>query len=158
MNPTIKKKFSYFLARIGNMYPMYTMAMIFGLINLLVVCRPSTFDPDFNWDAQPDDNTRGFFCEGTPATKSSYWASLFLTIIVYIFGLAVTPFWPINWWLGYYLWFSSMYYQCLALFPAMYNYFFTNTRKKLRRLIKWMVWLQVRRVSISCANLFCILC
>lgn len=62
---------------------------------------------------------------------------------------------PLNWWLGYYLWFSSMYYQCLALFPAMYNYFFTKTRKNLRCLIKWMVWLQVRRgicISESSGN------
>ena len=43
MNPTIQKKFSYFLARIWSMYPMYAVALIFGLINLLIVCRPSTF-------------------------------------------------------------------------------------------------------------------
>lgn len=106
----------------SNMYPMYTMSLIFGLINLLIVCRPSTFDPDFHWDGQPTDKTRGFFCEGTPATKTSYWGSLILTIATYVFGMAVTPMWPINWWMGYYLWFSSMYYQCLACFPAMYNY------------------------------------
>lgn len=103
MNPAIKKKFSYFLARIGNMYPMYTMALLFGMINLLVVCRPSTFDPDFHWDGQPSDKTRGFFCEGTPATKTSWWGSFILTILTYIFGLAVTPIWPINWWMGEYL-------------------------------------------------------
>lgn len=91
---------SYFLSRIGNMYPMYSIALVFLLINLLVSCRPSTFDPNFHWDSQPDDLTRGFFCEGTPATKTSYWASLFLTIAVYILGLAVTPFWPLNWWMG----------------------------------------------------------
>jgi hypothetical protein len=91
---------SYFLSRMGNMYPMYSIALVFLLINLLVTCRPSTFDPNFHWASQPDDLTRGFFCEGTPATKTSYWASLFLTIVVYIFGLAVTPFWPLNWWMG----------------------------------------------------------
>ena len=79
---------------------MYTMALIFGMINLLIVCRPATFDPEFHWDGQPDDKTRGFFCEGTPATKSSWYASFFLTIAVYIFGLAVTPIWPLNWWMG----------------------------------------------------------
>lgn len=115
------------------MYPMYAVALVILLINLLVACRPSTFDSNFHWDAQPDDLTRGLFCEGTPATKTSYWGSLFLTIFVYLFGMAVTPFWPLNWWMGeftilqllfpfihsmtnilsciapgYYLWFSSM--------------------------------------------------
>jgi acyl-CoA synthetase (AMP-forming)/AMP-acid ligase II len=154
MNPIIKKKFSYFFARIGNMYPMYTMALIFGLINLLVVCRPSTFDPNFHWDGQPDDQTRGFFCEGTPGTRTSYWGSLFLTIAIYIFGWAVTPFWPFNWWMGYYLWFSSMYYQCLAVFPAMYNYLFTKARKNLKFLLKLMFWLQVLNGIILVAGWF----
>jgi len=154
MNPAIKKKFSYFLARLGNMYPMYTMALIFGLINLLIVCRPSTFDPDFHWDGQPDDKDRGFFCEGTPATKTSWWGSLILTIVTYIFGLAVTPIWPLNWWMGYYLWFSSMYYQCLAVFPAMYNYLFLKTRKHLGFLVKTMFWLQVLNAIILVAAWF----
>jgi len=26
-----------------------------------------------------------------------------------------------NWWMGFYFWFSAMYYQCLMIFPAMYN-------------------------------------
>eukprot|EP00984_Skeletonema_dohrnii_P025018 scaffold14161_cov121-Skeletonema_dohrnii-CCMP3373.AAC.2 len=79
MNPTIQKKFSYFLARIGSMYPMYAVALTFGLINLLIVCRPSTFRSDFHWDAQPDDlyledgSLAPLFCEGTPATPTSYW-------------------------------------------------------------------------------------
>ena len=96
MNPTIQRKFSYFLARIGAMYPMYAVALFFGLVNLLIVCRPSTFRSDFHWDAQPDDlyledgSLAPLFCEGTPATPSSYWGSLFLTIFTYIFGLAIT--------------------------------------------------------------------
>eukprot|EP00956_Cyclotella_meneghiniana_P044032 scaffold298669_cov156-Cyclotella_meneghiniana.AAC.1 len=79
---------------------MYAVALVILLINLIVVCRPSTFDPNFHWDSQPDDLTRGLFCEGTPATKTSYWGSLVLTILVYLFGMAVTPFWPLNWWMG----------------------------------------------------------
>merc|ERR1719203_1643796 len=125
------------------------MALTFGLINLLVVCRPSTFRSDFHWDAQPDDlyledgSLAPLFCEGTPATPNSYWGSLILTIFVYVFGAAVTPFWPMNWWLGYYLWFSSMYYCCLACFPAMYNYFLNKTRKKTKLLLSIMVGLLV---------------
>lgn len=151
MNPSIKKKFSYFLARIMNMYPMYIIALVFGLINLLVVCRPSTFDPEFHWDGQPDDKSRGFFCEGTPATKTSWWGSLILTIISYVFGVAVTPIWPLSWFMGYYLWFSSMYYQCLAIFPATYNYFLTK-RKQIRFLIKVMLGLQGLNAVILVAS------
>ena len=144
MNPTIQKRFSYFWSRIGSMYPMYAVALTFGLINLLIVCRPSTFRSDFHWDAQPNDlflddgSPAPLFCEGTPATKTSYWGSLFLTIFTYAFGLAITPFWPMTWFLGYYLWFSSMYYCCLACFPIMYNYFYDKTRKKKKLLTMWL--------------------
>ena len=130
MNPVIEKKFKYCMARIGAMYPMYAVALLFLFANLLVSCRPSTFRPDFHWDAQPDDlyidgdESKGLaplFCEGTPATPTSYWASLILTIFVYITGSLVTPFFLTSWWMGYYLWFSSMYYQCLMVFPVVYN-------------------------------------
>ena len=51
MSPIIEKKFKYFLARISQMYPMYIVAVLFTLANLLVSCRPSTFRPEFHWDA-----------------------------------------------------------------------------------------------------------
>ena len=38
--------------------------------------------------------------------------------------------------MGYYLWFSSMYYQCLAYFPATYNAFYTRTKSNTRLLLK----------------------
>jgi len=135
MNPEIEKKLKYFLARIGNMYPMYVVAVIFTLANLLVTCRPSTFRPDFHWTSQPDDLFKdgneengfsSFFCEGTPLTPNSYWASLILTIIIYLLGLTITPLWFAHWWMGFYFWFASMYYQCLMIFPALYN-----------KLLKW---------------------
>jgi len=160
MNPTISKKFSYFMARIGAMYPMYALALLFGLINLLVVCRPSTFSKNFHWDGQPNDlyledgSVAPYFCEGTPATPNSYWGSLFLTLITYVFGLAVTPFWPISWWMGYYLWFSSMYYMCLACFPATYNYFFNKTRKQSHLLLIIMIGLQILNYVIIMAGWF----
>lgn len=102
---------------------MYFMSLVFGLANLLVVCRPSTFDPNFHWDAQPSDESRGFFCEGTPLFKTSYWGSLVSTVVIYLVGLAVTPIWPATWWLGYYLWFNSMYFQALGIFPVLYNWY-----------------------------------
>jgi len=149
MNPVIEKKFKYFLARIGAMYPMYAVALIFVFINLLVTCRPSTFRPDFHWDAQPDDlyidgdESKGLaplFCEGTPATPTSYWASLFLTILVYVTGSAITPVFLTSWWMGYYFWFSAMYYQCLMIFPVLYN-----------RLAKWRS--NVRKYLITLVSL-----
>ena len=135
-------------ARIWAMYPMYALALIAGLINLLIVCRPSTFDPNFTYDSKEDDLTRGFFCEGTPATKTSYWGSLILTILTYIFGLAITPTFLVSWWLGYYLWFSSMYYQCLAFFPSTYNVLFNKTRKETRLLLKIIISLMLLNVAI----------
>mmetsp|Transcript_28088 Transcript_28088/g.42490 ORF Transcript_28088/g.42490 Transcript_28088/m.42490 type:complete len:325 (-) Transcript_28088:1039-2013(-) len=133
MNPVIKKKVKYFLARVGTSYPMYFVALVFLLGNLLVSCRPSTFRPQFHWTSQPDDLYVGgdesngyspFFCEGTPLTPDSYWASLVLTVIFYLMSLTFTPFWVAHWWMGYYLWFVSMYNQCLLSFPWMYNMFF----------------------------------
>ena len=124
------------------------MSLLFGIINLLVVCRPSTFCMDFHWDSQPDDLTSGLFCEGTPMLKQSYYGSLILTIVVYIFGLAVTPLWPMGWWMCYYLWFSSMYYQCLAFFPAIYNYLLQASRKRLGFLLMIMSSLQLLNVMI----------
>jgi len=154
MNPTIKNKFSYFKARIWSMYPMYAIALITCLINLLVVCRPSTFDPEFTYNSQSDDLERGLFCEGAPATPTSYWGSLVLTIVTYIFGLAVTPSFLLTWWLGYYLWFSSMYYQCLAFFPATYNVFMNRMRKKSRLLLKTIIVLMLLNIIILLAAVF----
>jgi len=148
MNPVIEKKLAYFKARMMNMYPMYIIALLLLLINLLVVCRPATFDENFHWNKQPDDGTRGFFCEGTPATPKSYWGSLVLTLVVYLAGLAITPAWFLNWWLGYYLWFSSMYYQCLAFFPGTYNILFTKTRKKTALLFKLIIGLLLLNITI----------
>ena len=127
---------------------MYAIAIFAGLVNLVVVCQPSTFDPNFSYNSQPDDLTRDFFCQGTPATPDSYWGSLILTIITYIFGLAVTPTFLITWWLGYYLWFSSMYYQCLAFFPSVYNVLFNRTRKKTRLLLQIIITFLVLNIAI----------
>ena len=108
MNPVIENKVNYVKARIWAMYPMYLVALVFALIHLLISCRPSTFRPEFHWSSQPDDlyvdgdESKGItplFCEGTPAFPESYWASLVYTIIVYTFGLALTPFWLLSWWM-----------------------------------------------------------
>ncbi len=158
MSPSIDEKFKYFLARIGNMYPMYVVSVIFTFINLLISCRPSTFRPEFHWSAQPDDlyidgneenGLTPMFCEGTPITPNSYWASLSLTIIVYILGLTITPVWVMHWWMGFYFWFASMYYQCLMIFPHLYNL-----------LLKWrgqssrFLWMTIFLMGVNYIILF----
>jgi hypothetical protein len=148
MNPIIVAKMKFLAARVRAMYPMYFLALIFGLVNLLINCRPSTFRDTFHWVAQPYDllNENGenaeSFCEGAPAMPNSYWLSLFTTIVLYTSGAAVTPFWPLSWFLGYYLWFISIYYQCLAVYPTIYNRFFRVRRHKailLKILITLMI-------------------
>lgn len=156
MNPVIEKKFKYVMARFGAMYPMYAVALIFVFINLLIACRPSTFRPNFHWDAQPDDlyidgdKEKGLtplFCEGTPLTPTSYWGSLFLTLLIYISGSAVTPIFFGNWWMGYYFWFSAMYYHCLVIFPLMYNRL-TKWRSKVRKFLIILLWLLISNTVI----------
>ena len=156
MNPVIENKFKYFLARIGAMYPMYVVALILVLINLLVTCRPSTFRPDFHWDAQPDDlyidgdesqGTAPLFCEGTPAFPTSYWASLTLTIVIYLTGTTITPIFLTSWWMGYYFWFSAMYYQCLMIFPALYN-LLAKWRGNMKKFLYTLVLLLVFNLTL----------
>jgi hypothetical protein len=87
------------------------------------------------------------FCEGTPLFPSSYWGSLFFTLVSYFSGLTITPFWVLNWWLGYFLWFIAMYNQCLMIYPITYN--LLHTRKKQGRfLIKVVVALVGASIAI----------
>jgi hypothetical protein len=156
MNPVIVAKFNYSISRIKAMYPVYLIAVVLAIANLLVVCRPSTFRNTFHWGAQPYDllNSNGdvapLFCEGTPAIPTSYWGSLFTTIIISIAGLAVTPFWPLSWVLGYSFWFNSVYYQCLGLFPLIYNAFFRARKRKglLLKIIAGLILLSYAIVLV----------
>lgn len=152
MNPVISKKFKYFIARFMAMYPMYLVALAFVFANLLVACRPSTFRPTFHWDSQPDDKD-ALFCEGTPLTPTSYWGSLFLTLFVFLFGIAITPIWPFSWWMGYYFWFSAMYYQCLMIFPAMYNKLF-SWRGNGKRFVLLLVVLMILNYALLLSTWF----
>ena len=157
MSPKIQHKFKYVRARIGSIYSLYFLAVLFGLGNLLVSCRPSTFREDFSWHSKPDDlfsstesesgQRSDLFCEGTPLFPRSYWGSLIFTLLSYFSGLTVTPFWVLNWWLGYYLWFFSMYNQCLMIYPATYNFLHAR-RKQGRFLVKLVIALVVASVAI----------
>ena len=155
MSTKINHKLKYVLARIGSMYSLYFLAVFFGLVNLLVSCRPSTFREDFSWHAKPDDlfslndpeERSDLFCEGTPLFPSSYWGSLIFTLLSYLSGLTITPFWISNWWLGYFLWFIAMYNQCLMIYPVTYNYLHTR-RKQGSFLVKLLVTLVAASIAV----------
>jgi len=118
--PPPKKYMNYFLARLSAMYPLYLVAIFISIIHLLVSCNPSTFDSDFHWTAQADDKARDLFCEPSPYIDS--WGGNFvMTILVYLTGLQATPLWTVSWFLGFYLWFSSTFYFCLAIYPFVYD-------------------------------------
>lgn len=159
MGPQITKKTKYFFARMGSMYPLYALAIFFGIVNLIVSCRPSTFRDSFSWHADVDDRFQkieenDFFCEGTPGTPHSFWLSLISTIVVYATGLTVTPFWYYSWWIAFYLWFIAIYFQCLAVFPVVYNWLHQNGRKKKLLLNKSIVILLVLNFIILTATWF----
>ena len=84
------------LTQTNSVFLQYALSLIFGLLNLIAVCRPSTFRNDFHWNAQPDDlyqpdgSLTPLFCEGAPMLKQSYWGSLALTIVIYVTNLAVS--------------------------------------------------------------------
>lgn len=138
----IKKKSKYVFARIVSMYPLYFVAVLFGLANLLVVCRPSTFKENFTWHSKPDDlfldtaqeQKAELFCEGTAVFPTSYWGSLTSTLIIHFLALMVTPFYMLHWWLGFYLWFVSIYNQCVMCYPLIYNKLL-DLRGKHKRLL-----------------------
>jgi len=145
------------------MHPMYCVALLFALGNLLVVCRPSTFRSTYHWDSQRDDmyvlDSNGdqteelapLFCEGTPALVDSYWGSLVLTLIIHFFGLQATPLWSLSWFMGFYLWFSSMYYQCIALFPTLYNSLYRKRKEKFVLLVVLVALLSLNFGTLATA-------
>jgi len=116
-----KKQLRFITSRIIAMYPGYLLSLFFCLVNMIISCNPSTFEPGFFMGALASDRDRGEWCESPPIGTKNYWASLFSTIIVYLFGLQAWPIWPLAWFLAYYTWFSSVYYFCLLLFPFFYK-------------------------------------
>ncbi|WP_130930816.1 AMP-binding protein [Pseudomonas sp. Sample_24] len=143
MPSLINRKKSFVWARIKAMYPLYALALFFALINLLPHCQPSTFSPVFHWNSQPGDMGR-MFCEGTPLLQESWAANLLATITIYLTGLSATPLWGASWFMGFYLWFTSMYFQCLLIFPSIYNLLY-----KLRKKTKPLLLLSLLGVSLN---------
>ncbi|CAI1858233.1 AMP-binding protein [Serratia fonticola] len=131
MPSLIKNKMAFVSARVIGMYPLYGLAVLLALGNLLVTCQPATFSPDFHW-AQIVENGQ-MFCEGTPWVQDSWLANVLLTLGIHLTGLQATPLWGASWFMGFYLWFISMYFQCLVVFPYLYNALYKN-RGNIRRL------------------------
>jgi len=119
MHRAPKSKVGFVASRLSSMYPMYLVSLLLLLINTLVQCNPWTYVNDFHYEGQPDDATRGDFCEPSPLIRN-YWGTLASTIVVYTLGLQSWPLYYTTWFLSYYSWFSSVYYFQLALFPWLY--------------------------------------
>ncbi|WP_045883392.1 AMP-binding protein [Pseudomonas chlororaphis] len=133
MPALITRKAAFFWSRVSAMYPLYALALLLALINLLPGCQPSTFSAVFHWNALPQDMGR-LFCEGTPLLQDSWLANLFSTLAIHLAGLSATPLWGASWFMGFYLWFISMYFQCLVVFPVLYNALY-KSRGNTRRLL-----------------------
>ena len=143
MPSLITRKWSFTWARISGMYPLYGLAVLIAIGNLLVSCNPSTFSPIFHWIGQAS-GTGQMFCEGTPLLQDSWVANLFSTVAVYLTGLQATPLWGASWFMGFYLWFISMYFQCLIIFPFLYNALYKN-----RGNVKRLLWLTILGLVVN---------
>lgn len=119
MGPPPRSKLGYVAARLSPMLPMYLVSIALLLLNTVLMCHPASFDVSFHWLAQPDDQSRGDFCEPAPLL-SGWWSSLLTTLAIYTLGLQSWPLFLYSWFLSYYTWFSSVYYALLALHPSLY--------------------------------------
>lgn len=119
--------------KIIGFYPLYAFAVLLALGNLLTVCTPSTFSSTFHWAQVVSDNQQ-CFCEGTPLIQDSWLENVISTLIIYLTGLQATPLWGASWFVGFYLWFISMYMQCVLVFPFIYNALYKN-KGKIKRLL-----------------------
>jgi hypothetical protein len=80
---------SFYNSRFQTLMPLYLLSLAFGLINMLVVCRPNTFSDEFSW--QPHNSTMTLTsgaaaqCHTSPV-EMPYGAWLIMTIFVFAFG------------------------------------------------------------------------
>ncbi|WP_444929269.1 AMP-binding protein [Microbulbifer sp. SSSA002] len=125
MPSLIRRKMSFISARILGMYPLYGLALLLAIGNLVVSCNPSTFISQFNWSPLLNSSDQ-MFCQGTPLIEGNWLTNFLMTIGIHITGLQATPLWGASWFLGFYLWFISMFFQCLIIFPVMYNYLYKH--------------------------------
>lgn len=120
----IKNKFSFVKAKVFTLYPLYAFAVFLALFNLMVGCQPSNFSTTFHWAQVVDSSS--MFCEGSPWVEDSWAANVLLTLGIHLTGLQATPLWGASWFMGFYMWFISMYIQCLIIFPIVFNLLYKN--------------------------------
>ncbi len=141
MPPSIPKKGAFIFSRIMSFYPLYIVAIGFSLVNLLAFCQPSNFSSQFNWIG---GLTPQGHCHGTPLFQDNWSLNLISTLIIHLTGLQASPLWQASWWMGFYLWFISMYIQCIVMFP-----FFYNILQKLRGETKKLIYVTLGLLAIS---------
>ena len=120
--------------------PLYLLSLAFGLINMLVVCRPNTFSDEFSW--QPHNSTMTLAsgaaaqCHTSPV-EMPYGAWLIMTIFVFAFGFQTWfPLWLLSSWMMYYTWFNGVYYFIIVVFPWMHNAL-CRVRGDTKAILKW---------------------
>jgi acyl-CoA synthetase (AMP-forming)/AMP-acid ligase II/peptidoglycan/LPS O-acetylase OafA/YrhL len=146
MPSAIKTKL-FISARISGMYPLYAFALILALGNLLVSCNPSTFSSVFSWISLPSADGQ-MFCQGTPLVQDSWLVNVLLTVGIHLTGLQATPLWGASWFLGFYLWFISMYFQCVIIFPFVYNALYKYRVQKKRLLLLTILVLVINALIV----------
>ena len=133
---------SFYNSRYQNLFPMYLLSLLFGLINVLVVCRPSTFSSEFSWQPHPDtlmlSSGKLAQCQTGPV-EMPYGAWLFSTIVVFSLGLQTWfPLWLLSSWFMYYTWFNGVYYFVILVFPVMHNAL-ARVKGDLKAVNRWFI-------------------
>ena len=95
--------------RITPLLPLYYIACLFGLVNMLVTCWPTTYSDTPLW--QPLNATamanQTIACVSPPVSMP-YWAMIVSTIVTFGLGLQSWPMFMLSYWLMYYLWYVRM--------------------------------------------------
>jgi len=133
---------SFYNSRFQTLYPLYLLSLLFGLINVLVVCRPETYSSEFSWQPHNDTLTLASGklaqCQTGPV-EMPYGAWLVMTIIVFSLGLQTWfPFWLLSSWFMYYTWFNGVYYFIILVFPFMQNAL-ARVKGDFRAALKWFI-------------------
>ena len=133
---------SFYNSRFQTLFPLYLLSLFLGLINVLVVCRPETFSSEFSW--QPHNATltldSGAWAQcQTGPVEMPYGAWLFMTLIVFSFGLQTWfPLWLLSSWFMYYTWFNGVYYFIILVFPFMHNAL-ARVKGEFKAVLRWFI-------------------
>ena len=134
--------FSFYNSRFQTLFPLYLLSLLLGLINVLVVCRPSTFSSEFSWQPHNDTltlaNGKLAQCQTGPV-EMPYGAWLLMTIVVFSLGLQTWfPLWLLSSWFMYYTWFNGVYYFIILVFPWMQNAL-ARVKGDVRAVVRWFI-------------------